>query len=103
MKPGNVEMPKYKTGITEAGDADLNLFWVEVEELDVTVFLRWCRKRIIEAVEDKITCPNEKEIILSIIAPNDYKRGSISHCITDCWNKSCFSYRVPEKENNNND
>ena len=71
------------------------------------MFLRWYRKKIAEKVEEKMaylgTCPNEKGIILSIIAPKDYKRESISHCITDCWNKSCFSYRVPEKENNNND
>lgn len=70
------------------------------------MFLRWYRKKIAEAVEDKMgclgTCPNEKEIILSIIAPNDYKRGSVSHCITDCWNESCLSYRVREKESNSN-
>ena len=70
------------------------------------MFLRWYRKKIAEAVEDKMgylgTCPNEKEIILSIIAPNDYKRGSVSHCITDCWNKSCLSYRVRDKESNRN-
>lgn len=68
------------------------------------MFLRWYRKRIAEAVEDKMgylgTCPNEKEIILSIIAPDDYKRGSLSHCITDCWNKSCPSYRAQEKMGN---
>ena len=28
MKPGGVEMPKYKIGITEAGDAGLDLSWV---------------------------------------------------------------------------
>lgn len=60
------------------------------------MFLRWYRKKIAEAVEDKMcymgSCPNEKEIILSIIAPKDYKRGSASHCGTDCWNKECVSY-----------
>lgn len=64
------------------------------------MFLRWYRKKIAEAVEDKMgclgTCPNEKGIILSIIAPKDYKRESVSHCFTDRWNKSCVSYRVVE-------
>lgn len=64
------------------------------------MFLRWYRKKIAEAVEDKMvylgTCPNEKEIILSIIAPNYYKRESIPRCSTDCWNKSCDSYCVQE-------
>lgn len=62
------------------------------------MFLRWYRKKIAEAVEDKMgylgTCPNEKEIILNIIAPQDYKRKGISHCITDCWNKSCESWKI---------
>ncbi len=60
------------------------------------MFLRWYRKKIAEAVEDKMyymgSCPNEKEIILSIIAPKDYKRGNASHCSTDCWNKECVCY-----------
>lgn len=62
------------------------------------MFLRWYRKKIAESVEDKMgflgTCPNERGIILSIIAPKDYKRSGVSHCGTDCWNKSCPSYRV---------
>ena len=66
------------------------------------MFLRWYRKKIAKAVEEKMgylgTCPNEKEIILSIIAPNDYKRGSAPHCSTDCWNKSCDSYCVHREE-----
>lgn len=52
------------------------------------MFLRWYRRKIAEAVEAKMcymgSCPNEKEIILSIIAPKDYKRKSTSHCSTDC-------------------
>lgn len=61
------------------------------------MFLRWYRKRIAAAVEDKMgymgTCPNEREIILSIIAPKDYKRSVESHCGTDCWNVKCASHR----------
>lgn len=60
------------------------------------MFLRWYRKKIAEAVEEKMnylgTCPNEKEIILSIIAPKDYKRNKDSHCGTDCWNAECKCY-----------
>lgn len=60
------------------------------------MFLRWYRKKIAEAVEDKMgymgTCPNEREIILNIIAPKDYKRSSELHCGTDCWNVECVSY-----------
>lgn len=37
------------------------------------MFLRWYRRKIAEAVEEKMcymgSCPNEKEIVLSIIAP----------------------------------
>lgn len=65
------------------------------------MFLRWYRKRIAEAVEDKMnymcSCPNEKEIILSIIAPNDYKKGKTNHCNTDCWNTKCASYHYETK------
>lgn len=39
------------------------------------------------------TCPNEREIILSIIAPKDYKRSSKSHCGMACWNVECVSHR----------
>lgn len=61
------------------------------------MIFRLYRRKIAEAVEDKMcymgSCPNEKEIILSIIAPKDYKRGNISHCGTDCWNNECVYYR----------
>lgn len=61
------------------------------------MFLRWYRKKIADAVEEKMgylaTCPNEREIILSIISPKDYKRSRESHCGTDCWHKECRNYR----------
>lgn len=65
------------------------------------MFLRWYRKKIAEAVEVKMcymaTCPNEQDSILSIIAPKDYKPKGVSHCNTDCWNKTCTSY-CPNKK-----
>lgn len=61
------------------------------------MIFRWYRRKIAEAVEEKMcymgSCPNEKEIVLNIIAPKDYKRDSVSHCGTDCWNKECVAYR----------
>ena len=66
------------------------------------MFLRWYRKKIAETVEEKMgylgTCPNEKNIILSIIAPKDYKRESVSHCGTDCWNTRCESYHRSDQD-----
>lgn len=65
------------------------------------MFFRWYRRKIAEAVETKMcymgSCPNEKEIVLCIIAPKDYKRTGISHCDTDCWNTTCKSYHVDRK------
>lgn len=65
------------------------------------MFLRWYRRKIAEAVEARMsymaTCLNERDIILNIIAPKDYKRKGILHCDTDCYNKSCYSYRVNKK------
>lgn len=65
------------------------------------MFLRWYRRKIAEAVEVKmsymVTCPNERDIILNIIAPKDYKRRGISHFDTDCYNKSCYSYHINKK------
>lgn len=62
------------------------------------VFLRNYRRKIAEEVEDKMnclgTCPNEKDIILSIIAPEDYNRKGLLHCGTDCWNDQCKQYCV---------
>lgn len=53
-------------------------------------------REIAEAVEDKMSymgsCPNERDIILAIIAPLDYNRKKVPHCATDCWNKNCKSY-----------
>lgn len=64
------------------------------------MFLRWYRRKIAEAVEDKMchmcTCLNEREIILNIIAPKDYKRSEIFHCSTDCLNANYKSYRRNE-------
>lgn len=58
------------------------------------MFLRWFRKKIAVEVEDKMcdlgTCPNERDIILNIIAPKDHKRER--HCGTDCWNADCAWY-----------
>lgn len=60
------------------------------------MFLRWYRRKIARTVEDKMgymgTCPNTRDIVLSIIAPKDYKRKNVSHCSTDCWNTKCVSY-----------
>lgn len=65
------------------------------------MFLRWYRKKIAESVEDKMvymgTCPNERDIILSIIAPKDYKRSKDNHCHTDCWNTECQCYHRDNK------
>lgn len=60
------------------------------------MLLRWYRKQIAAEVDEKMcymgSCPNEKEIVLSIIAPRDYKRSCENHCGTDCWNKGCQCY-----------
>lgn len=65
------------------------------------MFLRWYRKKIAESVADKMaymgTCPNERDIILSIIAPKDYKRNKGIHCNTDCWVTDCKSYNFAKK------
>lgn len=71
------------------------------------MFLRWYRKKIAKAVEDKMyylrTCLNEKDIILSIISPKDYKRDGVPHCNTDCLNTICISNHrhVSKKEKEN--
>ena len=60
------------------------------------MFLRWYRRKIAEVVEDKMcylsNCPNEKDIVLSIIAPQDYNQNGVPHCGTDCWNTECKCY-----------
>lgn len=64
------------------------------------MLLRWYRRKIAKQVEEKMcylcTCPNEKDIILSIIAPKDYKRSSVSHCNTDCHNNHCTCNHLNE-------
>ena len=66
------------------------------------MFLRWYRKKIAEAVEDKMdylrTCPNERDMILNIIAPKDYKKLLESHCGIDCWKKNCKCYYREENK-----
>lgn len=61
------------------------------------MFLRWYRRKIAKDVEDKMcylsTCPNEKDMILHIIAPKDYKRLDKLHCNTDCYNTECELYK----------
>ena len=65
------------------------------------MFLRWYRKKIAESVADKMaymgTCPNTRDIILSIIAPKDYKRSKDIHCKTDCWVSDCKCYSVDKQ------
>lgn len=57
------------------------------------MFLKWYRKKIAEAVEEKMyhmrTCPNERDIILHIIAPKDYAKFNVHHCNKDCRNYEC--------------
>lgn len=40
------------------------------------------------------TCLNERDMILSIISPQDYPYVKENHCNTDCRNESCDSYRL---------
>lgn len=65
------------------------------------MFLMWYRRKIAKEVEEKMlymgSCPNEIEIILSIIAPKDYSRKGTPHCSTDCWNTKCQCYCVNMK------
>lgn len=65
------------------------------------MFLMWYRRKIAKEVEEKMlymgSCPNEMEIILSIIAPKDYSRKGTPHCSTDCWNTKCQCYCVNMK------
>lgn len=59
------------------------------------MFFRWYRRKIAQRVADKMaymgTCPNERDIILHIIAPKDYVRN-VKHCSTDCWVADCKCY-----------
>jgi hypothetical protein len=65
------------------------------------MFLRRYRRKIAKAVEIKMlcmgSCPNEIDIILSIIAPKDYRREEVSHCGTDCWNTECQCYHHDDR------
>ena len=69
------------------------------------MFLRWYRKRIAKAVEDKMCwmccCPNTMGIVLSIIAPKDYKREGVPHCNTDCGYTDCKSYKYETRGQSN--
>ena len=66
------------------------------------MLLRYYRRKIARDVEDKMchmgSCPNEMNIILSIIAPKDYKRSKESHCVTDCWKTDCQCHRNNRKK-----
>lgn len=61
------------------------------------MFLRWYRKKIADKVADKMcylnTCLNERDILLSIIAPKDYKGPGELHCDIDCCNTKCQCYK----------
>lgn len=57
------------------------------------MFLKLYRRKIAEQVDEKMrymgTCPNERDMILSIIAPKSYNNKEVPHCGTDCWNTNC--------------
>ena len=61
--------------------------------MDQNVFERELRKQIAEKVSEKMnylhTCLNERDMILSIISPQDYPYVKENHCNTDCRNESC--------------
>lgn len=63
------------------------------------MFFRWYRRKIARRVADKMaylnSCPNERDIILRIIAPHDYIYDG-EHCNTDCWITDCKSYGCKE-------
>ena len=63
------------------------------------MFFRWYRRKIARRVAGKMvyigTCPNERDIILRIIAPRDYN-STVKHCSTDCWRTDCKSYNRKE-------
>ena len=57
------------------------------------MFLRRYRRKIANTVKDKMvymgSCPNEIDIVLSIIAPKDYTIKSTPHCNTNCTYTDC--------------
>lgn len=63
------------------------------------MLFRWYRRKIARRVADKMaylnSCPNERDIILHIIAPYDYN-GTVNHCSMDCWRTDCRCYRRKE-------
>ena len=67
------------------------------------MLLRWYRRDIARRVADKMaymnSCPNERDIILHIIAPKDYAYN-VKHCNTDCWKINCKCYRYGGIETN---
>lgn len=60
------------------------------------------RKRIAENVENKMCymscCPNERDIYLHIIAPDDYPLLKKSHCDIDCPFTDCVSNKLKGEE-----
>ena len=63
------------------------------------MFFRWYRRKIARRVTDEMaymnSCPNERDIILHIIAPHDYN-STVNHCSTDCWRTDCRCYSRKE-------
>ena len=63
------------------------------------------RDKIAWDVDDKMlyldTCPNERDIILSIISPNTYKHIQETHCNRDCEHIECGLYNFIKKNKNN--
>ena len=59
------------------------------------MLLRLYRRKIAQKVADKMaymnSCPNERDIVLHIIAPKDYAHN-IEHCNTDCLDTTCKCY-----------
>lgn len=56
----------------------------------------WLKNKIAKDVEDKMmymgTCPNERDVILHIIAPKKYPQFDRLHCNLDCWHKECKNH-----------
>lgn len=65
------------------------------------MLLRWYRRKIAWRVADKMeymnSCPNERDIVLHIIAPKDYV-CNVKHCDMDCWRTDCKCYNRKEDD-----
>lgn len=63
------------------------------------MLLKWYRRKIARQVADKMmymnSCPNERDVVLRIIAPRDYN-CNVKHCNTDCWRTDCECYSRKE-------